>query len=272
MQFNPVRILTVFVPDRGNGGGADLVDHQCSGFDEGGSAEGSKALLRVLVSGGVLLGDDVVVATDPAIAHVVIHRRDGQFLKGDAVAAEEEERIAAGGELELGVQRLACGVLVFVGGKDDDAFAGRKRNVREDECDLVRAVAQAVALERNDMVAGVGQLNPVWEGTGLVGKRRAVGGHGLRNAKSAIARGHICREHLGAGDIGGGRKTHSRSENDQHDHQCDQAEQERQRSLARLHAPQRTAFSLWWAGFSGPIGAHGRLPFKIRQIAGIIIA
>ena len=159
-------------------------------------------------------------------------------------------------ELELGMKRLTGGVLILIRSEYDDMFAGIKGDVREDERDLIRSVRKAVSLERDGMVAGVGQLDPVRERTDVVGICRSVGGHDLRNAQVPVSVGDVDLVKHRAGDIGSRRKRETRSKNDQHDHQRDHTQQGCKRSLARLYPAKRLALSFVLAGFFDPFGLH----------------
>ena len=265
MQLDPVGILAVLVPERRDGGGADLVDDQRAGLQHRAGAEGRVALLRVVIAGGVLLGDDVAVLADAGVAHVVVHRGDFQMGERDAVAAEEVDVVAGGRDLELGVQRLPGDVFVLIGGEDDHMLTRLQRHRGEDEGDLVRAVAQAVALQRDGRIARVGQLDPVGEGAVLVGVGRAVGGHDLGDDQRGIAAGNGGIADLRAGDVRRRRQAELRGKEDEHDQRGTQQKQQRQRAALGLFPPQDAAFPLWWALIPESIGTHAELPFSIRQ-------
>ena len=256
MDLDPVGIVAVFVLERGDGGRADLVDHQRAALQHRARTERRVAFLGVVVSRRVLIGDDVIVAANPCVAHVVIHRGHVQLLESDAVAAEEEELVACGGEFEFGVQRLSGFVLRAVGSEDDDVFARRERQIREDESDFVRTVGKAVALDVDGAVARVGDFHPIRERARLIRERAAVGGHRLRDAQICVAAGNGSLVNLRAGDVGGGGlRNFRREENHRHDKHA-QRNQQRQRASLGLDAFDGAAFSARRTGILHPVGTH----------------
>ena len=261
-DLDPVGVIAVFVLERGDGGRADFVDDQRAALQHRARAERGVALLRVVVARRVLVGDDVIVAADPCVAHVGIHRGDVQLLEGDAVAAEEEELVACGGELEFRVERLSGFVLCAVRRKDDDMLARGQRHIRKDEGDLVRAVGKAVALDVDRAVAGVGEFHPIRKRAGLIRERAAVGGHRLRDAQIRVAAGNGLRFDLRAGDVGGrGLRDFRREENHQHDKHA-QHNQQRQGAALGLDTFDGAAPSARRTGVFHPVGTHELTSFQ----------
>ena len=255
MDFDPVGIIAVLILERGDGGSADFVDDQRTALQNRACAECGIAFLRVVIPRRILIGDDVVIAANPSIAHVVIHRGNIQFLEGDTVASEEEELVARRGELEFGVERFARLVLCAVGRENDDVFACRKRDIRKNEGDLVRSVRKTIALEVDGVRACVGQLDPIR-------KRAAVGGHGFRDAQIGVAAGHGSRFDLRARNVGGGRLLNLRCEENEQNNRGTQCEQQRQCAARRLDPFNGTALSARRTGIFHPVGIHELTSFQ----------
>ena len=262
MDLNPVGIIAVLILERGDGGSADFVDDQRTALQNRACAECGIAFLRVVIPRRILIGDDVVIAADPSIAHVVIHRGNIQLLEGDAVASKEEELVARGGELEFGVERFASLILCAVGRENDDVFACRKCDIRKNEGDLVRSVRKTIALEVDGVRACVGQLNPIRKRACFIRKRTAVGGHGFRDAQIGVAAGHGRRFDLCARNVGGGRLPNLRCEENEQNDRGTQCEQQRQCAARRLDPFNGTVLSARRTGIFHPVGIHELTSFQ----------
>ena len=127
----------------------------------------------------------------------------------------------------------------------------------EDEENLVVPVTDSVAADGDVVGRGVGDLDPVREGTGLVRECAAVGRHDLRNAQAPVAGADLLRIDLRAGHIWRRYRIRSGREEDERNEQRTEGKEKDKRIFFRLLTPQALTDGLLRKAGMGSTFLHG---------------